>query len=49
MLAQNKHHRLLWKEAQNVRRRYPERSRCSIDPDTELKNIQNCVYGSMVV
>ena len=28
MPPQNKHDRLLWKEAQNIRRRHPERSRC---------------------
>ena len=26
MPPQNKHNRLLWKEAQNIRRRHPERS-----------------------
>ena len=39
MPPQNKHNRLLWKElkeAQNVRYRHPERSRCPIDPDTEF-------------
>ena len=37
MPPQNKHSRLLWKEAQNVRHRNPEKSRrCPIDPDTEI-------------
>ena len=36
MPPQNKHNRLLWKEAQNVRYRHPERSQCPIDPDTEF-------------
>ena len=41
MPPQNKHNRLLWNEAENVRRRHPERSWCLIDPDTELRNIRN--------
>ena len=36
MLPQNKHNRLLWKEAQNIKRRHPERSRYLMDPDTEF-------------
>ena len=41
---QNKHKRLLRKQAQNVTRRHPQKSWCPIDPHTELKNIQNYVY-----
>ena len=44
MPPQNKHNRLLWKEAQNIRRRHPERSRCPMEPDTEFRNIQNYIY-----
>ena len=46
MPPQNRHNRLLRKEAQNVRRRHPKRSWCTIDPDTELRNIQDYVYGT---
>ena len=34
MHLQNKHNRLLWKEAQYIRRRHPERSRCRMCDDT---------------
>ena len=44
MLPQNKRDVFLWKEAQNVRRRHPERLRCPMDPYAELRNIQNYVY-----
>ena len=41
MLPQNKHNRLmLWKQAQNIRRRVPERSRCPMDPDTEIQSLE---------
>ena len=31
---------MLWKQAQNIRRRLPERSRCPMDPDTEIQSLE---------
>ena len=45
MVPQDNHNRLLLKEAQNIRQRHPERSRCPMDPDTEFRNSQNYVCG----
>ena len=36
MLLQNKQNRLLCKEAQHIKRRHPERSRCLMDPVQSL-------------